>query len=362
MILKLLILLFFWRVGLLAVSYLGTGIFPKISNSGPGAISINENFDFWSSHAQWDGGHFLRIIDKGYTSDQDFAFFPLFPLLIDFFNNFYDNPLIWGLALTHISFVLFLVVFYKYLEKRSTQKTALASIITFITFPTTFFAVSLYSESLFLLFAALTFFFLSKKQFLKAAIAVSLASLTRLVGMTLAISLFYSYLTRSGLTKVKNGLLVLFLSLAGIVIYSLFLQVNFGDPFKYLTSQSFWQREVADPVTTVLSYLPGVLTFRSFPNDYLDLFLTLLFIVILIMGARKIPSSLWIFSLLVILIPASTGTLSSMPRYLLASLGVFAIAGQYFEKNWRLAIILWSLSLAAQAILFSLFLTGHWVA
>ena len=179
------------------------------------------------------------------------------------------------------------------------------------------------------------------------------------------VSIFYSYFSslRFNLKKIDIKLLYAVPAIFGLVLYTLYLYSRLNDPFKYLTSQLFWERSVTDPASTVLNYTWTILTNEPRPpNDYFDLFLTLLFFTVLVLGVKKISSSLWIFSMLVILIPTSTGTLTSMPRYLLSSLGVFIILGQYFDNHKRLRILIWAISLFAQAILAVRFINGYWVA
>lgn len=363
MIIKIFIL---WRIGLFLLTYLGSQILPKVANSGLGAVSEGRNIDFWASWAQWDGGHYYDIAQNGYITDEDFAFFPLFPYLVKFLANIlFDNTLLAGLLVANFAFIVFLIIFYNFIKKKFSPKIAQSAVISFLVFPTTFFAGAFYSEALFLAFCALTFSFLYKKKIGHAALFTILASITRLTGIVLTISIAYSYLSqfKFRLKKIDHGILLVLLSASGLILYSLFLYTAYGDPFKYLSAQGFWQRQITDPISTHLSYIIPMLTGNRRPlNDYFDLAVTLLFLTILILGRKKIPSSLWIFSVLVILIPASSGTLTSMPRYVLASLGAYIILGQYFQNRRNLRIFIWSISLFAQAILAALFVNGYWVA
>jgi hypothetical protein len=186
-----------------------------------------------------------------------------------------------------------------------------------------------------------------------------------LVGVSLAIASLYSYLARINF-KVKHFNYRFFFALAGflgIILYCLYLNANFYDPFLFLSSQAYWKRELMDPISTVVGYLVRMFSFQNVPiNDYFDLLTTLSFIAILILGARKITSSMWIFSMLVILIPASTGTLTSMPRYVISSLGTFIILGIYLKDRDLLRKIVWVIFLTSQAVLASLFVNGFWIA
>lgn len=363
---KIIKIFFFWRIGLLLVGYLGSLAFPRIANSGIGAISEYGDFDYWASLAQWDGGHYFDIASRGYLEQADYAFFPLYPLLTKIISYvFFGNILLSGLIVANISFLAFLLVFYRYICKNASQKEAWTTIITFLLFPTTFFAVSFYSESVFLLLIVLVFTFIKSKNLFLAAILSSFAYLARFVGVFLAISVFYVYF--EGIKfEVKNlgrKFFYTWISFFGFLFYGLYLQVSTNDPFRFLSAQTFWQRSSSDPFSTIFSYFWAFIIGHNRPiNDYFDFLAVLVFSSILILGIKKISAPLWIFSMLVILIPASTSTLTSMPRYVLASIGAFVIIGKYLDKRPYLKIPVWSLLLVLQTVLLALFINGYWVA
>lgn len=359
-------LFLFWRIGLFIVTYLGSKAFPVATNGGLGSPTVTKPFSYWLSWAQWDGGYYFNIAKRGYLFFSDYAFFPMYPYLINLISKiFHANTLLSGLLLSNISLFLFLVIFYDLVKRKYPKSIAFNSTITFLTFPTTFFAAAYYSEGLFLFLTALCFFFLYRKRLLFASIIVCLASLTRFVGIALIISLFYNYfsLISFNIKKISLKILNPLSAAIGILSYTVFLFSKLNDPVKFISSQSFWQRSSNDPVSTIVSYLWTIATNPKLPLDqYFDLGITLLFLAILILGIKKLPSSLWIFSILVILIPASTGTLTSMSRYALSSLGTFIIIGEYLKDHPKLKLPVWGASLVIQAIFAMKFVNGFWVA
>lgn len=356
----------FWRLGLFLITYLGSKVFPLVANNALGAVGDGKVFDYWLSWAQWDGGNFLSIATRGYQNLQYFAFAPLFPFLAKMLSFvFGGNVFVAGLVISNISFAMFLVLFHSFLKKNYPAGVANSTLITFLTFPTTFFTVAYYSESLFLLLLVIFFIFLAKHNFIKSAFIIILASLTRFIGIFLIVSLFYAYLARIKFkpSRINMTFAGLFISFLGIFIFSIYLKTAGGHFLQFLLSQSFWQRQPSDPLSTVFSYIWSFITHERRPlNDYFDFAMTATFISLLIWGVRKIPSSLWLFSALAILIPASTGTLSGIPRYILASLGSFIIIGQILERHPKFKIPYWVASLFLQAILAVFFISGYWVA
>lgn len=363
---KILKLFAFWRLSLFVLTYLGSSIFPLNANQGLGAVGPYQKFDYWQSWAQWDGGHFYAIAQEGYQLDTDYAFFPLYPKLVAIVEKLpFINLLAAGLFVSNISFLASLFIFYKFTEEKYSSKAAFNSLVTLLFFPMTFFAVAFYSEGTFLFLTATAFFFLQKKRFFLSAIFVSFASLTRFVGVALIISVFYNYFSSISykLRNVSTKILVPFTGIAGIFAYATLLFYRTNDPFKFITVQSLWQRSLNDPVSTIISYFWTFLTNASLPPDqYFDLGATLLFLSVLILGIKKISSSLWIFSVLVILIPASSGTLTSLPRYALGSLGAFIIVGSFLEDHPNLKLPLWAVALFLQVLFAVRFINGFWVA
>lgn len=130
-----------------------------------------------------------------------------------------------------------------------------------------------------------------------------------------------------------------------------------------MSVQEYWERKVTLPTTTVGSYLIPMLSLSNRPmNDYFDLLVTIIFFVLLLTSVKKIPFSVWFFSFIVLLIPISSGTLSSMPRYVLSSIGTFIIIAMLLEKSKKLSIFIWLISLTLQTLLAVLFVNGYWVA
>ena len=354
---------FFWRAGLLLLTYLGSQIFPLVANGGLGAIGPGKSFDFWASWAQWDGGHYYNIAKFGYFTPTEYAFFPFYPLLVRILGFIFSgNFLIWGLLISNTAFLLFLYVFYKFTAEIKGTKVAQASTITLLAFPTAYFAVAMYSESIFLLTTALFFSMLSTKKYLRSAFLAGIACATRLVGLALALSLLVDFAKekKEPFGQISKKILFLAISILPFSLYSLYLYQKTKNPLYFLTVQTTWHRSITDPLATVYSYLATLFSNKPF-NDYLDVFLTLLFLIVLFLGRKKIPPALWLFSLLAIIIPASSGTLTSMPRYLLSSLGVFIIAGEYLAAT-NFKFLIWGVSLLGQITLAIMFVNGHWTA
>lgn len=352
-----------WHLGLFLLGIWGSIIFEKIPNGAIRALSLDESFSYIESLLQWDGGHYLTIAKFGYQNSSDFAFFPLYPLAIKALSGVIGNQIFWGIFISNISFFIFLLLIFKTLSKKYSKKIGFNVYITYLLFPTAFFTTAYYSESLFLLLAFASIYAIDNKKYFLSSMLINLSSLTRMVGSLLIVSFFYKYFTSySGRIHVDRKIIYPILSVYGITLYAFYLFINAGNPLQFSSVQTLWGREVVDPISTILSYVWTFLFELKNPIDYLDFLLTVSFLVILIWGIHKISPQLWIFSILSILIPASSGTLTSMPRYLLSSIGAFIIIGIYLEEKPFLKKPFWAICLILQIILYVRFLNGYWVA
>ena len=171
-----------WRIFLFGIAFLSTLVIANFGNRFPYAervLTVTKLPDWVWGFGNFDGVHYLRIAQNGYDAEYSQAFFPLFPLLIRIFNffpkgnldtNFFVDPSYFhtGMILSAIFFILALYLLVKLWSKEYSAKIAWTSIVLLLTFPTSFYFGSIYSESLFLLLTVLTFWFVKKDKFIIA--------------------------------------------------------------------------------------------------------------------------------------------------------------------------------------------------
>ncbi|XP_019741987.1 palmitoyltransferase ZDHHC18-A [Hippocampus comes] len=145
--------------------------------------------------SHWDAEHFLLIAERGYLYEHNFAFFPLFPIIL----RGLADTLLWPLgswlsvrgrllvsvALVNSTLFLLSVVALHALSRVVMQdrRLALLSTLLYCITPANVFMTAGYAESL---FAALTFgglFLLEKGFILRACLAFSIASAARSNGL-----------------------------------------------------------------------------------------------------------------------------------------------------------------------------------
>ncbi len=360
-------------------------------------MEILESPYLWT-RANFDGEHYVSIARQGYGYLQE-AFFPFYPGLISFVETFTFNYVLAGIIISSISFLAVLYLFKKLLkEENEKTETINKSLLWLVLFPTSFYFVSVYSESLFLFFVLLSFWFAKKEKWLMAGISAAFASYTRLVGIFLVPAILYDYYTKDVVrgmrerietvskgfkerlrpqywwhfirTRARHLKNITFISLgaAGLLKYMLFLRRRTGDALRFVNVQSEFganraPKEFILIYQVVWRYIKMVFTVdpQSFMyfNVWLELSITILFLFLIVYGWIKyeIRNSWMIFSAFAFLLPTLTGTFSSMPRYVLVCFPCFWVLAKMDPPKW-----VYGLSFGLQLICAMLFVRGYWIA
>jgi hypothetical protein len=242
-------------------------------------------------------------------------------------------------------------------------------------FPSGFFLLAGYTESLFLALALGTLLAARKQRWWLAGLLGMLATMTRLQGAALALPVLWegwkSMRGSRGRELVLRGVNIL-VALAPIpismVVFSLFVHFGLGADWPWNTLTTNWHLRWAAPWEGVVGTLRAMAHARTDANQvsrFFDVFLTLWFVFLFIYGLRRLPVSYLLFSL-VLFLPAVTkildnNTFMSVSRYLLPIFPLFIMHDQVTQpRSARIAIALFSL--AGQGLLVYLFYRWVWVA
>lgn len=339
-----------WLASLLLISISG---FSTLPHSG------YFSNDFWKSLANWDGGHYLGIAEIGYSEKFQYAFFPLYPLTIKALNQVTGNYQTAAILVSLTAAFFSIQLFYKLILLDFDKKIAEKAVLALLFFPTSFYLLTAYSESLFFFLTIAAFYFLKKNKLFWAVGAAALASSVRLVGLAVVAAILIEIVTRQGFSR-KNWYL-LFAPL-GFIIYSVFLFQQTGDPFYFITAENHWQRTLAIPGVgfweTVKNVADGGAAVNF--NILIDLFFAVFGVGFVIRSFRFLPASYAIFGLLSVGIPLFTPTLSSMPRFLLPVFPIFILIA--LIKNRYIGLFLQLISVLLLGIFTVLFINGYWVS
>ena len=174
-----------------------------------------------------------------------------------------------------------------------------------------------------------------------------------------------SRIKKGEIIKIVSGL---GMTVFGFLAYIYYLQVNFNNPFYFLSAPSQFGTgrselpfillpQVLYRYLNILLSVP-VLTI-PFLNALLEVIFTILPLSLLIVFFKRMRLSYWVFTFTCLMIPTLTGTLTSMPRYALMSFFIFPLvvekSGRYFNGLILILALL-------EVVLVSLFTRGYWVA
>lgn len=379
-----------WRLALFTVAFISMFVITKYGNWFPYVDRVLRPTQLPSwiwGFGGFDGVHYLRIAQNGYTDIYYPAFFPVFPFLIRLFSNLIPkNPLLntsifvdpaffySGIILANIFFLAALYFVYRLYKIDYNSKISWLALILLLTFPTSFYFGSIYTESLFLLLSVLVLYESRKRNFLVAGFLCAIASATRIIGVLLFfVILTELYLSvrdkevKLGSKKFMFSILGLVISITGLAIYMFYLWRTFNNPIYFITAQQYFGAQRSG----TLILLPQVIyryfkIFLSIPvfslkffNAVLEFVLTLVPLALLVVYFKKIRFSYWAFMFLALLVPTFSGSFSSVPRYVLSLFPLLPVivtkSGKYLKPIMTLFVIL-------AIILLSLFIRGYWVA
>lgn len=348
---------------------------------GPQKLSLYHMPRWLYSWANFDGVHYLIIAEKGYIGTGLIqAFFPFYPAITSLVNFFIKNTIVSGLLVSNLSFLGVLILLFVVIKNKFSEQVAWWSLLSLCFFPTSFFFVAVYSESLFLLLVLLALYFKEKKQWWLMSLAIIGVSATRIVGVFLVPAIMADLLfgksfklkvAQKNLVKHMGVLLILVLGSLGLFGYMLYLWYAFGDPlyFWHVQSEFGGGREesivllpqVIWRYVKIFMTVPFDLRWPSYVQEFIFGLLPLLVILYAWLKQRVLPHSWALFSVSALLLPTFTGTFSSMPRYALSAFPLFLLLGIAYNRYPKLR---WTLAVLLGLALFNLvlFIQGYWVA
>jgi hypothetical protein len=340
--------------------------------------------DMWY---RWDAGFYATIATEGYkwynnrAPDGDMAFLPLYPSAVravmavsgcGFSPYLSTCATVAGLIVSNAALLAACFVLCAIAARHIGENGALIAVLLLLIAPNAIFLSGVYTESLFLLLALLTFYALGRGAFGWAVFCACLAALTRSVGIALVPALLYAAWERMSGTP-QERLRAFFASwrtyaalLPALVFggYVVFAGTTVGQPLAYFSSYEIvWERDMGRaPWDTLLAYFNGQqVSIWGYDPSWIDLIAFMGGIVLAIWALRK--NRAWgLFALGALLLPFISGTLIAMPRFLAVIFPIYILlAGWSARAWWRLAAV--GTGSAALALLFIVrFVTWRWIA
>lgn len=374
------------------ISFLATETIPYL-----GYYSYPEMLERWDlpffveRFAGFDGLHYIKIALEGYERNAT-AFLPVFPLLMRFGTLLTGlSPIIVGMSISISALSITLMLLPRYLKLLDINSQRIYWVLLFfLFFPTSFFLQGVYTESIFIMFLVATLYMAKKRSWMWAALFGYFAGLSRITGFFLGSLLFLEIIEQVKSTRdipryiqsiVKSlsvpKVLAIIAPLLGFGTFMAYLWVTTGDPLRLAHSQvDFNQNRSTSfvfPLQVVWRYLKIFYTadwnFQYFIAT-VEFVLTSMVVLILSYDAWQIykkkythlftRAGLNIFAWMSILLPISTGTLLSMPRFILPLLTVFIVLAELPKKWVKASILIFFLIL--HAVLLMAFIQGYFVS
>jgi len=295
----------------------------------PGSIAQNLRRTMW----QADVIHYSDISRDGYhpapvdlndRRSHEYAFFPLFPILLWLLGHITEDVVLWSAVLCNIFFFVALVLLYKLtIAFGYDHSVARRTIFYLAAFPFSYFFSIPLTESLFLLLTVASFYAAKREHWWAAGVIGLFASATRLTGVLLLPSLLVLswQMYRSLQFRKIVGLLLIPFGLFAYMFYSWRLT---GDALAFMQAFQAWNRKPSifflSPLIKHLSNLP---TIAEAWNIYvLSTSSALLCFVCIYILVRRREWALALYTLMSIILPLSSGVMQSVGRY---TMGFFPV-------------------------------------
>jgi hypothetical protein len=318
------------RLGVFVLSAVGVGLLPLPPGKpvSPAIWPLAPPEPGWhalfTALERQDAAWYLGIAEHGYRPDDgSAAFFPLYPLVVRVVSGLIGgHPLAAGLLVSNVAFALALVQLGRLTAEELGEETARRSVVYLAVFPTAFFFLAPYSESLYLLLSVMCFRAARGGRWWRAGALGALAALTRAIGIVLVPALLAEwYRQRRERGLAARTALGPVLVLAGPVVYGLAWAAREGDALAPIHAQAAWQRDLTSPITSLWNAVRDAARVGEPGNGYwvIDLIVVGVVLVALVASVRSLRPGYWLYGWLSVLVPLSYAyeprPLLSMPRF-----------------------------------------------
>lgn len=338
----------------------------------------------------WDTRYYLTIAEHGYTDsdvavfreggETTVAFFPLYPAVVRVVAEVVGET---GLALQVVTFACGLalsVVLYGWFRAELSQAAAGWALAAILLFPWSFFLVGTgYPEALLLLLAVSAFVLVERDRPVLAGIVGALATLTRLVGVGVAVGAAVRVVERRRAlsfdgwrpcldrTKLRRRDWGVLLAASGLLAWMTFCWVRYGSPMAFSTAQRGWSAGFGPRSWLKLGF------FDQLVNN-VDRFAVLRLAVqgaVMLLFCATIPA-VWrrfgagygTYTVFVLALPMlGNSTFASNGRFALMAFPVYALFGERLsDQRARAAGLALGCSSVLLLLAASLWGRGYWMA
>jgi hypothetical protein len=315
---------------------------------------------------RWDTLWYTLIAREGYSLDDTRIFAPpLYPWLMRLAGRLLGGSetayLVGGLIVANLAGIAFLAYLYALVEGEWGEALARRCVVYVAIFPTAFFLLAAYSESLFMLCVVAALYHARiGRQWVVACLWASLAPLARLPGIAIVVPLIIEFARQWQESRGTEHPLAwwsgwpLLLSVLGGLAYPLYVRFVLGAGTLWAPYAVHRQRFVgqfAMPWQSVWRAICVLASGEFRTVEPFDLFFTLLFIGLTVAAFRRLPLAYAAYMAMMLLgALAKVGEvqpLLSLSRYVLVLFPGFVLLAMAGERSawWNRAIVYPSLAL-----------------
>lgn len=307
---------------------------------------------------RWDSLWYLSIARSGYTLPREAVFSPLYPGAIHVVATVLGFPLA-ALILSFIGYLIGLIYFDAYVRSRYGEAIARRADWVLILFPTSFYFATGYAEAFAFAGIAATLFYLEKGSWAGAACSSLLATLSRPLGILVAIPILAKAAGAKGKDRIV-GFLACCVPLAAFLCVEAYLRARFGFA-NLLSAETLWDTHVVAPWTSI----PRSIAYMVQGDADEILNVCALALVIATAASRKIAGRGIRLFVVAMAIPMAFEEAAGIPflsdiRYILLVVPVFITLARLPVRR-SIARIALAMSFAGQAVLFLSYVQFHFV-
>lgn len=265
----------------------------------------------------------LGYVGEGKIIQSVWAMFPLYPMVVKSVMSigsftFVESAFIISLLLTPAVFILYYLMGTHLFNFKKSK--AFKSTLIFICFPFHFYYSMYYTEALFFTLLSIGFLSVHLKKYWITCISLFLLTIMRPNGIVTAFPIFLYYLEKEGgylfwwnqfkmLNVKKFSKWLWFLSApTALFLYCLYQKEMTNFYFAYVKAQEGWFKEFMFPLKAMFRDAVFWSQFNSF--------YTVFAFIAAVFSLKKLPLSLNLFIWLSLLLPLSSGSVVSMPRFI----------------------------------------------
>lgn len=322
--------------------------------------SLEQFLSIWN---RWDAPHYLYIAEHGYTpvpktligEDLFIVFLPFFPALVKVFSFLtLGNFLLAGMFVSILASITASVLLFEITRNKFGEGTALKSVLFLNIFPTSYFLITPYTESVFLALS-LAFYLSEKKGHHVMIIITGIASgLTRLNSLLLP-----------ALALGKKNLKSLIYSLSVPLGFSVYLLLNyaiFGNLFHFIdVLQNHWHKSFSYPWIGIKESIFYAMQQKDWVAKVTFYQEPIFLALILLAGiyVYKINKAWSFYMISSFILFSSTSFILSTPRYALVLFPIFIVLAKW-SRNKFLFVSYVIANVGLLLFFTSLFVQGRW--